>query len=81
MSEHSNIFYLYAELMLPQQFGKTTGHETWLRFLGRTLNKDIQDTIQHVKGHSLEELPQTSYDKPTIYASCIAGKITLDVFF
>ncbi len=41
-------FYLYAEVMSAQQFGKTTGYEKWHRRLGHTLKKDIQDTIKHV---------------------------------
>ncbi len=41
MSEHSNLFYLKAELMSAQQFGKTSGYEKWHRRLGHTSNKDI----------------------------------------
>ena len=56
MSEHSNRFYLKAELMSEQQFSKSLGYEKWHRRLGHTSNKDIQDTIKHVRG--LEELLQ-----------------------
>jgi len=78
MSEHSNLFYLKAELMSAQQFGKTSGYEKWHRRLGHTSNKDIQDTIKHVIG--LEELLQTSYEKHTKCASCMIGKSTLEDF-
>ena len=36
MSEHSNSYYLNAELMLAQQFGKTTGYEKRHGRLGNT---------------------------------------------
>ena len=45
MSEHS-IFFLKAELMLAQEFGKSSGYGKWHRRLGHTSNKDIKDTIK-----------------------------------
>ena len=74
MSEHTSLVYLKAELMLAQQFGKTTGYEKWHRRLGHTSNKEIQDTIKHVIG--LEEILQTH----TKCASCMIGKSTLEEF-
>ena len=76
MSEHSNLFYLKAELMSAQQFGKSSGYEKWHRRLGHTSNREIQETIKHVIG--LEELSQTTYEKRTTCASCMIGKSTLE---
>ena len=76
LSEHSNLFYLKAEFMSAQQFGKSSGYEKWHRRLGHTSNKDIQETIKHVIG--LEELLQTTYEKHTKCASCMIGKSTLE---
>ena len=58
MSEHSILFYLKAELMSAQQFGKSSGYEKWHRRLGHTSNREIQETLKHVIG--LEELSQTT---------------------
>ena len=44
MSEHPTLFYLKAELMSAQQFGKSPGYEKWHRRLGHTSDKHIQDT-------------------------------------
>ncbi len=54
MSEHSNLFYIKAEAMLAQQFGKVSGYEKWHRRLGHTTNREMHDTIPSVKG--LEEV-------------------------
>jgi hypothetical protein len=45
MSERSMFFYIKAEAMLYQQFGKVSGYEKWHRRLGHTTNREIHDTI------------------------------------
>jgi hypothetical protein len=78
MSEHSNRFYIKAESMSMQQFGKISGYEKWHRRLGSTTNRDIHDTIPYVKG--LEELTNKSYHQHTKFATCMIGKGTLEDF-
>ncbi len=57
---------------------KITGYKKWHRRLGHTSNKDIQDTIKHVK--DLEELLQTTHEKHTKCESCMIRKSTLEHF-
>jgi hypothetical protein len=76
MSEHPNLFYIKAESMSAQQFGKISGYEKWHRRLGHTSNRDIYDTIPFVKG--LEEVNKKSYHQHTKCASCMIVKSTLE---
>ncbi len=48
MIEHSNLFYIKAEAMSVQRFGKVSGNEKWQRRLGHTTNREIHDTIPYV---------------------------------
>jgi hypothetical protein len=48
MSERSILFFIKAEAMLAQQFGKVSGYEKWYRRLGHTTNREIHDTIPYV---------------------------------
>ncbi len=75
MSENSNLFYIKAESMSAQQFGKISGYEKWHTRLGHTSNRDIHDTIPFVKG--LAELNTKSYHQHTKCASCMIGKSTV----
>jgi hypothetical protein len=77
MSEHS-IFYINAQAMSAQQFGKVSGYEKWHRRQGHTINREIHGTIPYVKG--LEELTNKAYQQHTKCASCTQGKSTLEDF-
>ena len=71
-------FYVKAESMSAQQFGKISGYEKWHRRLGHTSNRDIHNTIPYVTG--LEELVKKNYQQHTKCASCMIGKSTLEDF-
>ena len=60
MSEHSNLFYVKAESMSAQQFGKISGYEKWHRRLGHTSNRDIHNTIPYVTHRLLKSFVKIS---------------------